>query len=311
MVPTLNRRGLECRTNDFLISVRCFKSQPGARVQQTPDRHRILLNLQDQPLPVRHWRERGAEEISFAKHEVIISPVGAQSSYGWSCAANIVEITLDPGHLRRFALTELGLLLDPKQLCEKSQVWDRDLCMAGNVLSDAMATRNLALAFRFDGLSRLFLAKLLRRYGRRRPEDISLSAALTPERHQRILDLIRSNLNWQVTLDELAEVAGMGALELFRIFDETLGVTPMHYARACQREFAVQMMRHWVRPTGENDRLEDDLARYHPRRGPNESTRFRPGERSLATGMSSRRSGRELGSDNSRLAHAAGASSLS
>ena len=100
-------------------------------------------------------------------------------------------------------------------------------------------------------MSRVFLVKLLQRYGAQRPEDLALSARFTSNHFKRVLAFIRANLDRTISVDDLAREAGMSASHFGRVFKETLGETPMQYVLAYRIEQATAMMADPVRPLGD------------------------------------------------------------
>ncbi len=77
------------------------------------------------------------------------------------------------------------------------------------------------------------------------------SARFTSAHYRRVLAFIRARLDQTVTVDELAREAGMSASHLTRVFNETLGSTPMQFVLAYRVEQARKMPEDPARPLGE------------------------------------------------------------
>ena len=249
--PLLNSDELQHPSAAALMSVQYFQAEPDTMPEEIFSEHHILLNLQDRPHRVQNWRDGELRDFTFHKDEIIVTPAGIRSGWRWHAKSDVIVITLDPEKVEKFAQSELGLLLDPQQLRDTPLFTDTDLCSAGIILRDALEADDMSSAVMFEAMSRVFLVKLLQRYGRRRPEDIELSSKFTAERYQRVLRYIQKRLDRTITVDELAREVGMSPSHFSRVFKETLGSTPMQYVLAYRIEQAVAMMAEPNRQLGE------------------------------------------------------------
>ncbi|WP_406649241.1 helix-turn-helix transcriptional regulator [Aliisedimentitalea scapharcae] len=163
----------------------------------------------------------------------------------------MIVVTLDPSKIARFAQSQLGILLDPQQLCDLPQFTDADLCAAGVILRDALEDDDISSAVMFEAMSRVFLVKLLQRYGKRRPEEVELSARFTSQHYQAVLSHVQSRLDQTISVEELAKETGMSPSHFARVFKETLGTTPMQFVMAYRIEQSIKMMEDATRPLGD------------------------------------------------------------
>jgi len=180
-----------------------------------------------------------------------VTPAGMRSGWRWFAQSDVIVVTLDPAKVERFAQTELGILLDPQQFRDLPQFVDADLCAAGVMLRDALDADDISSGVMFEAMSRVLLVKLLQRYGRRRPDEIELSARFTSAHYHRVLAHIRARLDQTITVDDMAAEAGMSPSHFSRVFKETLGSTPMQYVLAYRIEQAIKMMSDPGRPLGD------------------------------------------------------------
>ncbi len=213
--------------------------------------HHILLNLKDEPHRVHNTRDGELRDFTFSKNDIIVTPAGMRSGWRWFATSDVIVVTLEPAKVERFAQTELGMLLDGQQFRNLPLFSDADLCAAGVMLRDALESDDITSGVMFEALSRVFLVKLLQRYGKRRPEEVALSARFTSAHYNRVLAYIRGNLETTITVDDLAGEAGMSPSHFSRLFKETVGSTPMAYVMAYRIEQAIQMMRDAARPLGD------------------------------------------------------------
>lgn len=203
-LPLHDSDGMKHISAASLMSVQYFQAAPDRMPEDVFAQHHVLLNLKEQPHRVQNTRDGVLRDFTFHKHEIIVTPAGVRSGWRWFETSDVVVVTLDPAKVDRFAERELGMLLDTQQLRDLPQFSDADLCVAGVMLRDALSEDNITSGVMFEAMSRVFLVKLLQRYGQRRPEEVSLSARFTSAHYKRILAYIRARLDRTISVDELA-----------------------------------------------------------------------------------------------------------
>ncbi|TCL08112.1 AraC family transcriptional regulator [Shimia isoporae] len=250
-LPLLSSDEMEHVSAASLMSVRYFQAEPDSMPEEVFSEHHVLLNLCDTPHRVQNRRDGTMRDFDFHKHEIVVTPAGVRSGWRWFGKSDVIVVTLAPDRVEAFAQRELGMVLDRQQLVDLPQFSDPDLCSAGVMLRDALENDDLTSAVMFEAMSRVFLVKLLKRYGQQRPEDLALSASFTSDHFHRVLGFIRSNLDRTITLDDLAREAGISPSHFGRLFKDTVGDTPMQYVLAYRIEQAIEMMKDNKRQLGD------------------------------------------------------------
>ena len=109
---------------------------------------------------------------------------------------------------------------------------DRDMAVTFRTLTKDLLT-NACEALRAESLVRDFLRAMLQRHGERgRPEDGLKSTEAGLVRLTRVKDYIRTYFQRDLTLVELAEVAGLSRSHLTRLFGAAFNVPPHVYLNA-------------------------------------------------------------------------------
>lgn len=250
-LPLLNSDEMEHVSAAALMSVRYFQAEPDTMPEEVFSEHHVLLNLCDTPHRVQNRRDGEMRDFTIEKDDIIVTPAGMRSGWRWFGKSDVIIVTLDPKRVERFARVELGLVLEPQQLANLPQFRDGDLCAAGVMLRDALESDNLTSGVMFEAMSRVFLVKLLQKYGQQRAEDLALSKRFTSAHYQRVLAFIRSNLDRTMSVDDLAQEAGMSPSHFSRVFKETVGETPMQYVLAYRVEQAMAKMKDPALPLGD------------------------------------------------------------
>ncbi|WP_299831341.1 AraC family transcriptional regulator [uncultured Roseobacter sp.] len=250
-LPLLNSDDLEHTSAASLMSVRYFQAEPDSMPEEVFAEHHVLLNLKDEPHRVQNRRDGEMRDFTFYKNDIIVTPAGMRSGWRWFAKSDVIVVTIDPVKVERFAQTEMGLLLHVQQFRDLPQFSDADLCAAGVMLRDALEKDDMSSGVMFEAMSRVLLVKLLQRYGKRRPEEVALTARFTSAHYNRVLAMIRDRLDQSISVDDLAREAGMSPSHFSRVFKETLGSTPMQYVLAYRVEQAIRMMAEPTRALGD------------------------------------------------------------
>ncbi|MEM8850845.1 MAG: AraC family transcriptional regulator [Pseudomonadota bacterium] len=241
-LPLLDSEGIEHASAAQLMSVQYFQAPPDTMPEDVFVEHHLLLNLKEEPHRVQNRRDGVLRDFEFKKNDIIVTPAGIRSGWRWFAQSDVIVVTLEPQAVERFAQRELGLLLSDRQFEDLPQFADADLCQAGVMLRDTIEAGDVTSAVMFEAMARVFLVKLLQKYGQRRPEEVALSAKFTSAHYRRVLAHVRDNLDRTIALDDLASDVGMSPSHFSRVFKEVMGKTPMQFVMSYRIEQSIRMM---------------------------------------------------------------------
>lgn len=236
--PLLDSARLVRRSAAELLTLEYFEADAASMPERVFAQHHILLNYRLEPLRVENWRDGVYRDFTYHKDEIIVTPAGVKSGWRWHVQSKVIVITLDPDKLERFALNELGIALTREQIQDLPQFTDPDICQAGWQLKEALALPALGSDVVFESLARVFLVKLLGKYGKRHAVEAEADGGLSAKRYSRVLEHISANFADTVTLEDLADVAGLSPSHFSRQFKRTIGQSPMQYVSAYRVEQA-------------------------------------------------------------------------
>ncbi len=245
--PLLESRSSLRRSATSLLSLEYFEAEPDSMPEEVFAEHHVLLNLKREPHRVENWRNGEHRDFHFSADEVVITPAGIRSGWRWHVRSRCIVITLEPERLEAFARYELGLVLTERQLRDVPQATDPDLCRAGDMLMEAMGTR-LGSELLFESLSRVFLVKLIDRYGLEQESGPDFSASFSSQQYQKVLEYVMAHLDREIRLEDLARVAGISASHFSRLFKQTLGETPHQFVMSYRVEQAKQRLQDLKQP---------------------------------------------------------------
>ena len=236
--PLLDSDSLARPSVADLLTLEYFEAEPGEMPTRVFEQHHLLLNLREEPQYVENWRDGEHREFLFKKGDIIVTPAGISSGWRWHGRSNVIVILLEKDKFESFASKEVGVLLAENQLRNMPQFSDMDICNASIMLRDALVSKEVGHELLFESLARVFLVKLIQRYGDVREEDVEYARGFTSKHYKRVADFIANNYGRHINLDDLAAEAALSPSHFSRSFKKTLGQTPMHFLMAYRVEQA-------------------------------------------------------------------------
>jgi AraC family transcriptional regulator len=225
-----------------LLNLEYFEAEPARMPREIFAQHHLLLNLRDTPMRVENWRDGLHRDFIYLPDEIVLTPAGIRSGWHWHERSRVIVITLEPDRLRRFATSELGLVLTDRQLRDTAQEADADLCQTGAMLLYALRDRSTGSEVMYESLARIFLVKLLQRYGEARSEALAFSRGFTASHYKRVLDFVADRFGDPITIEDMARVAGLSPAHFARVFKEVLGDSPYQFVMDYRVEQAKRML---------------------------------------------------------------------
>jgi len=245
--PLLNSMDLNKPSAANLLTLEFFEAEPGVMPHERFEQHHILVNLREQPHRVENWREGKHRDFIYHKHEIIVTPAGIKSGWKWHEKSKVIVITLDPNKLEKFAQSELGFLLGEKQLKDIPQFIDKDIAQAAEMLMDALKSE-LGSDVMFESFARIFLIKLIQKYGLGHEDKIAFSKSFTSKHYKRVLNYVKKNYGQDINIDTIAATAGLSTSHFSRLFKQTIGQSPHQFVITYRVEQAKKMLADSSRP---------------------------------------------------------------
>ncbi len=235
--PLLNSKEIEKISAMDLLTLEFFEAEPGEMPYEVFAQHHILINLKDEPHRVENWRDGEHRDFEYRKNEIVVTPAGIKSGWKWHAKSKVVVITLDPDKFENFARTELSILLSEDQLKDIPQFVDEDITQSAVMLMNAMKSE-MGSDVMFESFARIFLTKLIQKYGLESDADAAFSKSFTSEHYKRVLDYVRKEFGCEINIDSMAEQAGLSTAHFSRLFKQTIGQTPHQFLMSYRVEQA-------------------------------------------------------------------------
>lgn len=239
--PLLKSEDLMSSKAMELLTFEFFEAEPGEMPNEIFEQHHILINLRDEPHRVENWRDNEYRDFTYHKNEIVVTPAGIRSGWKWHEKSKCIVITLEPKKLEKFAQSELGILLGEEQLKDIPQFIDEDITQAAIMLMDALKS-DLGSAVMFESFARVFLTKLIQKYGLKREDEIAFNKSFTSKHYKRVLDYVSEEFGNDINLDTMAARTGLSTSHFSRLFKQTIGQTPHQFVMAFRVEQAKKML---------------------------------------------------------------------
>jgi AraC family transcriptional regulator len=231
-----------------LMTLEYFEAPAAEMPTQAFTQHHILLNLNPVPHRVENWRDGVHRDFVFGPGEIVITPAGMISGWRWHATSQVIVVTIEPDRLERFTQSELGLILTDRHLQDNPQVSDPDLVAAAEMVLAGLRAGGAGSDVMFDALARVFIVKLIKRYGEQRSDALAFIKGFTAQNCKRVLDFVAENYGRPITIEDLAGVAGISTAHFARLFKTVLGETPYQYVLDYRVEQAKRMLAERDRP---------------------------------------------------------------
>ena len=223
-----------------LLTLEYFEAEPASMPTDRYEQHHIILNLRDEPHRLENWRDNEHRDFIYHKNEIIVTPAGVESGWKWHVKTKCIIITLNPVKFEKFAQTELGILLSTGQLKDLPQFLDEDITQSGIQLKEALYC-DLGSQVMFESFARIFLTKLILKYGLQK-DEYDFSKSFTAGHYKQVLNCIAVNYGNNILLEDMAAQADLSTSHFSRLFKQIIGQSPYQFLMAYRIEQAKKML---------------------------------------------------------------------
>ncbi|MGH9833344.1 MAG: helix-turn-helix domain-containing protein [Blastocatellia bacterium] len=222
------------------VKVTHLRLFPGEMINQHPDKHHIIVPLagsfEASMMTVGGHASHGKRTVG---HTSIV-PAGQQYFAYWKEELEDVAVHLDPDFIARSA-SEL-VQTDRVEIitaCEGSDPLIHQIGLALAAEIDAGAPTGSIYA---ESLVNTLVAHLLRHYSTASERFRFQFGGLPKHKLRRVLEFMDENLERDLTLAELAEVADLSPFHFARSFKQTTGSTPIQFLMQRRIDFARRLL---------------------------------------------------------------------
>jgi AraC family transcriptional regulator len=182
----------------------------------------------------------GFRARTYSGGSVCVIPAGQKMSARLESEAEHLALYLDPALVLRVAAESYqpgGI-----EVIEKCAPHDQLIRSVGLALLSELETEGLGGRLYAESLANVLAVHLLRHYTASGRTPRRFTGGLSGLRLQRVTDFINDHYESDVSLAELAQVAGMSTFHFAREFKRTTGTTPHQYLIQCRIERAKSLL---------------------------------------------------------------------
>lgn len=172
---------------------------------------------------------------------IFLLPRGTMDEVNWEGPTQRVAVAMHP-RLLTSALEERAHQSDV-ELTEHWDLVDRHISTLVLEMTADLNDGSPAGSIYGESLANALAVYILRRYAVRRITPIVYKGGLPPYRLKRVLDYIADNLETNISLSQLAEIAGMSPHYFSELFKQSTGRAPHNYVLLRRIERAKQQLR--------------------------------------------------------------------
>lgn len=172
---------------------------------------------------------------------IFLLPPGTEDEVNWFGPIDHMVVTVQPRRLTQ-ALEETAHETEV-ELTEHWNLVDGHVFALLNEMAADLNDGSPAGALYGDALATALSVYLLKRYAVRRRVPVVYKGGIPTYRLKRVLDYIASSLDTNVSLSQLAEIAGMSPHYFSELFKQSTGRTPHNYVLTKRIERAKQTLR--------------------------------------------------------------------
>jgi AraC family transcriptional regulator len=208
-----------------------------------PMRDYMIVAYDGSPTSMRRSVGRSCGESIVGRGRISLLTREEESTWTWRDPIEVRHIYL--GHQGIVSAAEGVFDRDPQSIEIADRVSGEDpfILNCFNMLEAELKCGGLGQRLMVDAVRSQLSVHLLRHYAKVRLRDDS-GAVLMPAQRKRVIELIETRLAENISLDELADAAGMSPFHFARRFKADFGIAPYAYVIRARVSKAQEMLRH-------------------------------------------------------------------
>lgn len=209
------------------IKVHRARVMPGKLLEEADDFHKINVAISGQ-MTTKKISASGKEIFTKGgAGNLCITPAGQPMSAEWKNPLDNLGITLDPAFAAQTAVeNRFSPDFDFKEIYKNEDplIQHIGLTLLAEANSESPAGKLYA-----DSLIQTLTLHLLKNYSNARSISENLNGGLSGYKLRRVTEFINENLEEELSLAEIAEIAGLSQYHFARAFRKSTGLTPQNY----------------------------------------------------------------------------------
>jgi AraC family transcriptional regulator len=175
------------------------------------------------------------------ENSMCLMPFGQTFSANWRNEYELVSVDFSPKYLSRMA-QEMNI--SAKVELKDTVLQQKDLLIQQLSLAFLAEAEKKETASRLysESIAHTLMFHLIKNYSTANFEEKLFSGGLSGNKLRRVTEFINDNLEQDLTLTEIAQVAGLSHFHFARAFRKTIGITPQQYITNRRIEKAKELL---------------------------------------------------------------------
>lgn len=233
---------------DGLLHFEYREDEPGSVPAHVTAYSTLIIPVHDTPVRIIAKRDGHTERFTMQQDDIAVALAGVETSWEWLDATKVILLHVDPQVMRRFALTELKVVVQGGQFDDAIFFHDADIRSAAERMLETLADNDLGSSVVFDALARMFLVQMVKRYGQSNSADVRLDRHFDARQYTQVVTYIEDHLGEKLTPAQLASEIGMSEAAFSRKFKAKVGETPMRFVTQMRLQIASRLVGGGVMP---------------------------------------------------------------
>lgn len=213
----------------------------GEIYKETTNYNEVNMSIKGSLSTERHTSS-GKNRTDIAdENSMCLMPYGQTFSANWNNEYELVSVDFSPKYLSKMA-QEMNI--SSKVELKDSVLEQKDMLVQQLSLAFLAEAEKEETASRLysESISHTLMFHLIKNYSTANFQEKLLSGGLSGNKLRRVTDFINDNLEQDLTLTEIAQVAGLSHFHFARAFRKSVGVTPQQYITNRRIEKAKELL---------------------------------------------------------------------
>jgi AraC family transcriptional regulator len=221
--------------------VRHLRVLAGELPEHTTKVNEVNLTLEG-VLYTQRQSSTGKRRCDSANHEsMCLMPFGQSLSANWQNGFEYLSVEFSPNHLSQMALE---MNLSPQIELKEVVSVKRDLLIQqlGLAFLEEAEKKEASSRLYSESIAHTLMFHLIKNYTTADFREKVFAGGLSGNKLRRVTDFINDNLEQDLTLTEIAQVAELSHFHFARAFRKTMGITPQQYITNRRIEKAKELL---------------------------------------------------------------------
>jgi len=204
-----------------------YQFRSGELPEHCHPEHTVLISLTD-GCPAEMQTGSGLKIVGTQRRgSICVLPAGLSHKAHLGGPSDYLALYVDPSLINRAAAA--SRLSTRYEIVERYSRGDPIIASIGSALLAELDSEGLSGRLYAESLANVLAVHLLRHYTTEGEQGPSSAGGLSPSKLRRITDYIAENFGTDISLTQLAQVAGMSSFHFSREFKKATGTTPHQY----------------------------------------------------------------------------------